>query len=214
MPRDGTKTRTKILDAALKLSMLRGLAATSLDDVIAEAGITKGSFFYHFSNKQELATRLVDYFAKFDQQHFETLTERVENLSRDPLQQVLLLVGLVAEWFTDSGMDNPGCLFASFCYQSDLWTEDIRKTCQSQLDVWADWVEAKLKQVAKTNPPHGKPDIRAVAEMFNGVFEGAFVLARTANDPTVINRQLKAYRDYLELLFSTKPTKPTRRKKS
>ncbi|MEZ5993105.1 MAG: TetR/AcrR family transcriptional regulator [Planctomycetota bacterium] len=201
MPRDGTKTRTKILDAALKLSMLRGLAATSLDDVIAEAGITKGSFFYHFSNKQELATRLVDYFAKFDQQHFETLTERVENLSRDPLQQVLLLVGLVAEWFTDSGMDNPGCLFASFCYQSDLWTEDIRKTCQSQLDVWTDWVEARLKQAAKAHPPARKPDIHAIAEMFNGVFEGAFVLARTAGEPKVITQQLKAYRDYIELLF-------------
>lgn len=34
-------------------------------------------------------------------------------------------------------------------------------------------LEGKLKQGAKTNPPHGKPDLRTVAEMFNGVFEGA-----------------------------------------
>ena len=42
MPRDGTKTRTKILDAALKLSMARGLAATSLDDVIAGNPLEQG----------------------------------------------------------------------------------------------------------------------------------------------------------------------------
>ena len=204
MPRDGSKTKTKILDAALQLSMRKGLAATSLDEVIAQSGITKGTFFYHFDNKQDLATKLVAYFAKHDQANFENLVERVEALSRDPLQHVLLLTGLISEWFKDGSMENPGCLFASFSYQSDLWTEEIRQVCDRQLDVWTDWVEGKLKQAAKQNPPRIKADLHAVAEMFNGVFEGAFVLARTSNDSNVIVEQLKAYRDYLELLFAAR----------
>lgn len=201
MPRDGTKTKTRILEAALQLSLSKGLAATSLDDVIANSGITKGTFFYHFQNKQDLADKLVAYFAKHDQANFDTLVERVEALSREPLQQVLLMVGLVSEWFKDGKLDNPGCLFASFCYQSDLWTEEIRQVCDRQLDVWTKWVEGKLKQAAKQNPPRIRTDLHAVAEMFNGVFEGAFVLARTSNNPKVITQQLNAYRDYLELLF-------------
>lgn len=212
MPRDGTKTKTKILDAALQLSLEKGLAATAIDEVIARSGITKGAFFYHFDNKQDLATRLVEHFARHDQQHFEILTGRVENLSRDPLQQVLLLFGLLAEWFRESGLENPGCLFASFCYQSDLWTEEVRAICETQLNVWSDWAEKKLREAAKQHPPRIKTDVTEVARMANSVVEGAFILARTAGDPDIIPRQLLAYRDYVELLFSPKLPAPKKRR--
>lgn len=211
MPRDGTKTKTRILDAALQLSLEKGLAATAIDEVIEKSGITKGAFFYHFASKQDLAAQLIEHFARHDQKQFETFTERAENLSRDPLQQVLLLTGLLAEWFRDSGLQNPGCLFASFCYQGDLWTEDIRRICDDQLKVWSDWADKKLRKAARRNPPRIKTDIAEIARMANSVIEGAFVLARTTNDTDVIPRQLMAYRDYVELLFS--PDLPAAKKK-
>ena len=52
MPRDGTATRTRILDAAQALVLKQGYAGTSVDDVIAAAGTTKGGFFHHFPSKQ------------------------------------------------------------------------------------------------------------------------------------------------------------------
>jgi TetR/AcrR family transcriptional regulator, transcriptional repressor for nem operon len=200
MPRDGTRTREKILDSALALAMSRGLAASSLDQVIEGAGITKGAFFYHFKTKDELALELVKRFASQDHAMFEDATRRVESLSRDPLQQVLLLFGLTAEMFKDTS-DNPGCLIASYCYQGDLWNEEARQVCANQFKEWADWVEQKLKEKAATHPPAVPVDLRQLAEMFQGIVEGAFVVARTYNDPTIIAKQINAYRDMVEATF-------------
>jgi hypothetical protein len=41
--------------------------------------------------------------------------------------------------------------------------------------------------------------------MFQTIFEGAFILARTYNDPAIVHKQVIAYRDMLEAVF--KPAK-------
>ncbi len=200
MPKDGTKTRHRILDAALALAMDRGMAAASLDQVIERAGVTKGAFFYHFKSKDELALELMTRFAQQDHELFVNATQRVESLTRDPLQQVLLLCGLMAEMFKDTP-ENPGCLIASYCYQGELWSEQARELCVRQFREWADWVEERLAKAAGSNPPRVPVDVGQVAEMFQSIFEGAFVLARTYQDTGIILKQIKTYRDLVEAAF-------------
>jgi TetR/AcrR family transcriptional repressor of nem operon len=203
MPKDGTQTRQRILNAALELSLDRGMAAASLDNVIEKAGITKGAFFYHFKSKEALTTELMRRFVIEYHAMFDDVTARAEALSRDPLQQVLVLCGLTAEMYRNPP-DNPGCLVASYCYQGDLWTEEARQIFETEFMRWSDWILRKLKLAAKQTPPAVKADLRQVAEMFNGVFEGAYILARTHNDPGVVSKQLLTYRDLVEALFKAR----------
>lgn len=203
MARDGTQTRNRILDSAFALALEKGLAATSLDQVIGNADITKGAFFYHFKSKEDLALALVRHVAELDRQQTEAMVKRVEELSRDPLQQVLLACSLTADLVAPSE-PNPGCLFASYCYQGDLWSEDARKICETSFRAQAAWIEGKLKQAAKKH--NIKPPISPaqLAQMFLSVFEGAFVLARTYNDASLFRKQILAYRDMLEALFTAR----------
>lgn len=201
MPKDGSKTRTLLLDTALELALENGLAATSIDEILEKAKLTKGTFFYHFKSKDELALELVKRFVEQDHALFMDAVGRVESLSRDPLQQVLLVCGLAAEMFKD-GPENPGCLMASYCYEGQLFNEQSRKACEAQLREWADWIERKLKEAAKTRKP-APANLRQVAEMFQVIFEGAFILARTYKEPDIIAKQVLAYRDMVEALFNT-----------
>lgn len=203
MPRDGTQTRERILDSANELALTRGLSATSLDQIIEGAGITKGAFFYHFKGKDDLADALVKRFAGHDHALFVDATSRVEKLSRDPLQQALLLCGILAELFEEVP-DNPGCLMASYCYQGDFFNETARQLCATQFTEWTDWLETRLKQAAKKNPPAVKTDLRQVADLFQSAIEGGFILARTYADKAVIRKQILAYRDLLEAMFASK----------
>ena len=55
----GEQTRERILDIAQDAVLHKGFAGTSIDEIIAEAGITKSGFFYHFRDKNDLAKALL-----------------------------------------------------------------------------------------------------------------------------------------------------------
>src|SRR5262252_6573170 len=57
--RDQHESKTKLLDATLKVVRAKGYSATRIEDVCAEAGLTKGSFFHHFKSKEDLALTAV-----------------------------------------------------------------------------------------------------------------------------------------------------------
>lgn len=58
MPRQ--KTRDRILETACRLFYTRGINATGIDVVIAEAGVAKGSMYHHFRNKQALVVAYLE----------------------------------------------------------------------------------------------------------------------------------------------------------
>ncbi len=48
---DRPSARIKLLEAARTLIRTKGFAATTVDDLCAAAGVTKGAFFHHFDSK-------------------------------------------------------------------------------------------------------------------------------------------------------------------
>src|ERR1017187_2196174 len=55
------QSKTRLLDAARHVIRAKGYAATTVDDICREAGVTKGSFFHHFKTKDDLALAAVHY---------------------------------------------------------------------------------------------------------------------------------------------------------
>ena len=55
----GEQTRENILATAERIILQRGYSGTSIEEIIGEAGITKGGFFYHFNGKNDLARSLI-----------------------------------------------------------------------------------------------------------------------------------------------------------
>ena len=53
-------TKRDLIEVGRRLFGDRGFAATSLDDVVAEAGVTKGALYHHFTNKKELFVAVVE----------------------------------------------------------------------------------------------------------------------------------------------------------
>jgi TetR/AcrR family transcriptional repressor of nem operon len=201
MPRDGSSTRERILDAAEKLILEQGFSATSLDRLVQEAGITKGSFFYHFKSKADLATALVERYARLDRGHLEESLARAEELSRDPLQQLIIFVGLFEEKAAQLTEPYPGCLFASYCYESQLFDERTLGVIRDAMLAWRARLGEKLEQIEQTREPKLPVDRESLADMITVIFEGAFILSKTLGSPAVVARQLRHFRNYLELLY-------------
>jgi len=60
MQQRSEETRARILESSIKLFSTRGYNAASVDDICAEAGISKGAFYHHFESKQALFLALLD----------------------------------------------------------------------------------------------------------------------------------------------------------
>lgn len=206
MARDGTATRARILDAAETLVLRRGFAGTSVDEIAAAASTTKGGFFHHFASKQELGRALVERYVAADMQLLEDLLVRAERLSSDPLQQLLLFVGLqeeLAEGLEDGQAS--GCLYASVVYERELVDETTRALIADAVLAWRTRTREKLDEVAARYPPRVPVDLDAIADQGLAVYEGTFVLSRALDEPDLLRRQLRLFRTSLELLFAPGP---------
>ena len=57
---EAAETRNSILDAAEHVFSARGVSHTSLEDIAKAAGVTRGAIYWHFKNKSELFTAMVN----------------------------------------------------------------------------------------------------------------------------------------------------------
>lgn len=201
MRKNGTETRTRILDAAERLYLERGYGGTSIDAILEAAELTKGAFFHHFESKHALAQALIERYAEMDRALLERSVARAERLSRDPLQQVLILVGLEEDMMAELGDAPAGCLFASYAYQAGLFDEQVHAVVRRGLLAWRMVLGAKLEAAMRAHPPRVPVSAEDLADGFLAAIEGAFVLAKTLKQPDVMAAQLRQYRNYLELLF-------------
>ena len=201
MPKSGVQTRENILDHAEALVLSYGFAGTSIDKVIAKAGITKGAFFYHFKNKTDLAKSLIERFHKKDMAVLRPFMFRAEKLSHDPLQQLLIFVGLLSEMFDQLTEPFPGCLHAAYVYQSRQFNEEIMCVCSNAMLDWRVLIGDKIRAILEKYPPRQPVDADSLADLLISILEGSVLLSKTLNDPKVVAPTLHHFRNYLTLLF-------------
>jgi TetR/AcrR family transcriptional regulator, transcriptional repressor for nem operon len=201
MPRDGTATRERILDAAQRLVLQRGFAATSVDAVLSEAGATKGGFFHHFSSKSELGRALVERYAATDEQILQDFMAAAEGQTADPAEQLVAFVRAFEQAADEITEVLPGCLFVSFIYESELAAPGTEQVIAHSIRVWRHRLLDKLEAAVRVHPPAVAVDLPSLADQVFSTFEGGFILARAMKDPSHLGRQLAHVRHYLELLF-------------
>jgi TetR/AcrR family transcriptional repressor of nem operon len=201
MNKDPKDTRTKIMNAAQSLILDHGFGGTTVDSIIDLAGVSKGAFFHHFSSKADLGKELVQRYADQDAEHLEQTLVKAEGLSDDPLQQLLIFVKLFKQEIESLEEPFPGCLFASYLQQSELFDHNILDIIRESMLLWRTRVLDKLKKIEQEHPPRQDVDLESLADMLMVIFEGSFVLSQSLNDNKIIARQLSHYHNYLSLLF-------------
>jgi AcrR family transcriptional regulator len=197
----GERTRERILDIAYESIVQKGFAATSIEELVEAAGITKSGFFYHFRDKNDMARQLFERFLGEDEAIIETLSARARELSDDPLQSLLIFLNLYAQLMDDMDALHPGCMVASVAYQERMFDAELQRMNVAYIlrmrKRFADW----LSEVCETNSPALDVDIEALADHLTTIVEGAIILSRSLHDLGVMGRQTRLFRNHIRLLF-------------
>ncbi len=197
----GEKTRERILDVAYLAIVEKGFAATSIEELVEAAGITKSGFFYHFRDKNDMARQLFERFLAEDEAIVDILATRARALSDDPLHSFLIFLNLYAQMMDDMETLHPGCMVASVAYQERMFDAELK---QMNVDYilrmrrrFSEWLDA----IAVSHPPASDVDLAALADNLTAIIEGAIVLSRALKDGGLMGRQTRLFRNHVKLLF-------------
>ncbi|WP_216351846.1 TetR/AcrR family transcriptional regulator [Brevundimonas sp. LM2] len=181
--------------------LAKGFAATSIDEILFEAAITKSGFFYHFRDRNDLALGLIERFRSQNLSIFEDIFDRAAELNEDPLHAFLVGLKLLAETLIDVQATRPGCLVASFVYQDQQYDARVRAVIVDLTLVWRAQFVARLETIAAVYPPRVDIDLRDLADMLTVIIDGGIILSKTLREPQIMARQLLAYRAFVRTVF-------------
>jgi TetR/AcrR family transcriptional repressor of nem operon len=196
-PSRSENARDKLLDVALRVIREKGYHATSVDELCAAAGVTKGAFFHHFKSKEELAIAAADHWSAITGDLF---AQAPYHAPADPLDRVLgyldfraaLIRGTLAE-FT--------CLAGTMTQETFLTSPAIRDACFASISGHARTLEADIEEAIAR---HGVKDgitALSLALHTQAVLQGAFILAKAKDDPAIAIDSIAHLRRYIACLF-------------
>lgn len=197
-------SRERILCEAEALILKKGFAGTSIEEILDKASITKGGFFYHFSDKNALAHALVERYLEQDDQLFAALFHQADSLTEDPLQQLLIFLNLISEKMGELETTHPGCLVAGFTYESQQFKPDITELIKEGVLRWRAIISQRLEIVLEHYRPIAEISVQTLADMFTTSIEGGIILSRIFDSNTALQSQILAYRTFLRVLFAAK----------
>jgi len=198
----GEQTRQRLMDITQGSVLEKGFGATSIEEIITEAGITKSGFFYHFKDKNDLARALVERYVQDEVAMTEELFAQADSLSEDPLHSYLIFLKLLSDKFLDLPNGHPGCIVASCCYQEQLFSQDVRDLCTGSHLNWRRMMRARFEQIAAKYPPKVDVNFDSLADMFSALADGGIILSRSLKDPAMLAQQVLLYRGFVKAVFA------------
>jgi AcrR family transcriptional regulator len=201
-PRSEETTRDRLLTAAEMAILDKGFAATSIEELIAEVGITKGGFFYHFKDKNALVEAILERHLDAEEAWLDGLFVRAAEKSGDPLAQFLVFLRLFRQQMEALPDVHPGCLIAATCFQERLFTQTVHDLAQQNLLNWRRRFHAQLETIARHHPPRQDVDLEALADMLVVLVDGAIILSKTVREKEALPRQIALYELFVAGLFA------------
>jgi TetR/AcrR family transcriptional regulator, transcriptional repressor for nem operon len=188
--------KARLIEAAMELIYARGYSAVGVQEICAQAGVNKGSFYHFFPSKQALVLTVIDAYAQYVQQMWEEAMLAVPS----PLERMLRVFEIAYEahrTLVDACGQMRGCPIGNLVLELSNQDETIRQKLWEVCRGWADMVERMLREAAASGELHVR-DIDTTAQSVIAYFEGVLLLAKAQNDPLVVKQLAQGVKYLLE----------------
>lgn len=186
------KTQQKIIDKAQKRIWEQGYEGTSLNQVVADAGVSKGAFFHYYPNKQAISEQVI---TKYVQEHLlGTLDKHMDG--------VFSVKNGLLDWmmeFYQTFQANEwkgGCLLGNMALELSDRNEAAREAIsQHFLDL-----ENALAGYLRPLEAEGKLLIerRQLVRLMIACIQGITMMVKVHKDDTRAARQFQAIAQFIE----------------
>jgi TetR/AcrR family transcriptional regulator, transcriptional repressor for nem operon len=191
-------SKTRLLDAALYVIRAKGYTAARIEDVCQAAGLTKGSFFHHFSTKEDLALAAAEHFSAFAESIFSVAP--YHSLA-DPLDRLLGYVDF-RKAILQGELPEYTCLLGTMVQETYETHPAIRKACDRCIGAHAATLVVDIEAAQEKYGLSLEWTVESLAYYTQAVIQGSFILAKAQQSAQVAADCLDHLRRYLQLLFT------------
>ena len=176
-----TQRRIQILDAAAELIAEQGFIQTSVDDVIARAGLSGKSHFYHyFKSKDQLGLEVLS-------RQFERFAERGLAILREPmiepLERLNLFIDSLVALQTERGF-RIGSPFGNLASEMADMHEGFRERLTLVFDRWASQIQSLLWEARPVLAEEA--DTVRLSRFIIATLEGALMMSKVSRDADML----------------------------
>jgi TetR/AcrR family transcriptional repressor of nem operon len=190
-------SKTKLLETAIDMIWASSYGSVSVDDICAKAGVNKGSFYYFFKSKSDLAV------AAFER-HWELkrgLMDRIFSAQAPPLERLdqycsAIIDDQLARFRAHGKM--LGCPFCSIGSELSTQDESVRQKVEHIFGRQMKYVESLVRDLAAEGLIHSSND-RELAQELVSYITGLLMQAKIENSVQHVERLRHGVRRLLGL---------------
>jgi TetR/AcrR family transcriptional repressor of nem operon len=193
------ETRDKILRAAARLFALKGYHDAKLEEVLDSAPVTKGAFFHHFRDREDLGFAVLDWHMQQRRQLLDAI-EREFPLAEDagPLPRIFRRLDAIQEMIRRREGQKGGCIIGNLSMSLSDCHDGFRTRLASCFDEMAQEFVPHLQAASRERRGTRRTNPRDLARYIVTVIEGAIMQARALNDTKLLPRQIDYLKEYLK----------------
>src|ERR1700758_4053572 len=132
------ESKTKLLDATLRVVRAKGYTATRIEDVCADAGLTKGSFFHHFKSKEDLALAAAAHWQARNTKFFASAPYHQPS---DPLDRLIAYIEFRKSLLTGE-LPEFTCFVGTIIQEAYRTHPEVSAACEKSISVHAEPLDA------------------------------------------------------------------------
>lgn len=191
------ESRAKLLQAAIHLVRRQGFAATTVDVLCREAGLSKGAFFHNFASKEAMGAEAARYWTTWTGGLFASASY---HQIPDPLERILGYLEL-RESLLDLPVEAFTCYAGTTLQECHATSEPIRLACADSITSHAATLETDFDLALQHRGGLAGTSGASLALHTQAVLQGAFVLAKATGSAAIVRDSIAHLRRYLLLLL-------------
>jgi len=185
------KTRNFIIEKTAPIFNMKGYAGTSLNDIIAATGLTKGSIYGNFANKDEVALAAFDY-------NFSTNVSKIEaEISRQNTTEGKLLAYInIYQSLLINGISLGGCPILNTAIDADDTHPALRDKVLKAVLSWKNRIISLVEEGILKKELNSDNNPEQIALTIIAMIEGGVMVSRLTNNMDnwkLIMNSLKKY---------------------
>ncbi len=196
-------SRQKLLEAAADVVRAKGYAATTVDDLCAAAGVTKGSFFHHFKSKEEMVLQAVAHWGAWSDGIFAAAPYTA---AADPRDRVFGYLDFRRD-LLDHAVPQFTCLMGTLVQETYATHPEVRAACDRGMSSHVATLTRDIEAARRLYAPDADWSAESVGYFIQAVLQGSFIFAKAKQDADVARGNLAHLRRFLEGLLGKEPVR-------